>query len=186
MLQFVGIPNFAPEILRRVVLEDAMRAKQLNKALNDLAEEGVVQIFRPVDGAWPILGAVGALQLDVLQSRLKAEYGVSIRLEAAPYETARWIGSEKPDAVQRFRDANRSSIAEDRNSNLVFLARNAWALEARHRGMAGHQVPERAGTLAAPPPTADTRRGALPSPLSQAEIRVRLTSTAITDGSTIL
>ena len=57
-----------------------MRAKQLNKALNDLAEEGVIQIFRPVDGAWQILGAVGALQLDVLVSRLKAEYGVSVRL----------------------------------------------------------------------------------------------------------
>jgi peptide chain release factor 3 len=128
VLQFVGIPNFAPEILRRVVLEDAMRAKQLNKALNDLAEEGVVQIFRPVDGAWPILGAVGALQLDVLTSRLKAEYGVSIRLESAPYETARWIVSEKRDAVQRFVDANRSSIAEDRNASPVYLARNAWGL----------------------------------------------------------
>jgi len=126
-LQFVGIPNFAPEILRRVVLEDAMRAKQLNKALNDLAEEGVVQTFRPVDGAWPILGAVGALQLDVLTSRLKAEYGVSIRLESAPYETARWIAGDDT-AVQRFRDAHRSSIAEDRNANPVFLARNAWAL----------------------------------------------------------
>ena len=126
-LQFIGIPNFAPEILRRVVLEDAMRAKQLNKALNDLAEEGVVQTFRPVDGAWPILGAVGALQLDVLTSRLKAEYGVSIRLESAPYETARWIAGDDT-AVQRFRDAHRSSIAEDRKSNPVFLARNAWAL----------------------------------------------------------
>jgi peptide chain release factor 3 len=127
-LQFVGIPNFAPEILRRVVLEDAMRAKQLNKALNDLAEEGVIQIFRPVDGAWPILGAVGALQLDVLQSRLKQEYGVSVRLEAAPYETARWIVSEKPEALQRFRDAQRSSIAEDKNSDPVYLARNNSAL----------------------------------------------------------
>jgi len=104
-----------------------MRAKQLNKALNDLAEEGVVQTFRPIDGSWPILGAVGALQLDVLQSRLSQEYGVSIRLETAPYETARWIAGES-SAVQRFRDAHRSSIAEDRNANLVYLARNAWAL----------------------------------------------------------
>ena len=105
-----------------------MRAKQLNKALNDLAEEGVVQTFRPVDGSWPILGAVGALQLDVLTSRLKAEYGVSIRLESAPYETARWIAGQH-SVLQRFRDANRSSIAEDRNSNPVYLARNAWALK---------------------------------------------------------
>jgi peptide chain release factor 3 len=127
-LQFTGIPNFAPEILRRVVLEDAMRAKQLNKALNDLAEEGVIQIFRPVDGAWPVLGAVGVLQLEVLVSRLKAEYGVSIRLEAASYETARWIVSDKPDVLERFRNANRSSIAEDKNGTLVFLARNAWTL----------------------------------------------------------
>src|SRR4051794_4231802 len=127
-LQFVGIPNFAPEILRRVVLENAMRAKQLNKGLNDLAEEGVVQIFRPVDGAWPILGAVGALQLDVLTSRLKQEYGVSIRLETAPYETARWIVSEKAERLEKFRHRNRSSIAEDRQGAPVFLARNAWAL----------------------------------------------------------
>jgi len=127
-LQFVGIPNFAPEILRRIVLEDPMRAKQLNKGLNDLAEEGVVQIFRPVDGAWPILGAVGALQLDVLTSRLKQEYGVSVRLETAPYETARWIISEKPDRLKRFRDQNRSAIAEDTNGAVAFLARNRWTL----------------------------------------------------------
>src|SRR5215213_6320173 len=128
-LQFIGIPNFAPEILRRVVLQDAMRAKQLNKALNDLAEEGVVQIFRPLDGSWPIIGAVGSLQLDVLASRLAGEYGVSIRLESAPYETARWIASDKPDVLQRFRDSHRSSIAEDREFSPVFLARNAWALK---------------------------------------------------------
>ena len=82
-----------------------------------------------MDGSWPILGAVGALQLDVLGSRLKAEYGVSIRLETAPYETARWIVSDKADVLQRFRDANRSSIAQDKEGSLVFLARNAWALK---------------------------------------------------------
>src|SRR3954470_7204506 len=127
-LRFTGIPNFAPEILRRVVLEDAMRAKQLNKALNDLAEEGVIQFFRPVDGSWQILGAVGVLQLDVLVSRLKAEYGVSVRLEMAPYETARWLMSDKPDSLEKFCQRNRSSIAEDRQGSPVFLARNAWAL----------------------------------------------------------
>jgi peptide chain release factor 3 len=127
-LQFTGIPNFAPEILRRVLLQDAMKAKQLNKALNDLAEEGVIQIFRPLDGSWPVLGAVGALQLDVLTSRLQQEYGVAIRLETAPYETARWIVSDKGEVLQRFRDANRSSIAEDKEGALVFLARNTWAL----------------------------------------------------------
>ena len=74
-LKFEGLPNFAPEILRRVSLDDAMRAKRLHRALDDMAEEGVVD-FRPVSGAWPILGAVGSLQLDVLVSRLKQEYDV--------------------------------------------------------------------------------------------------------------
>jgi peptide chain release factor 3 len=129
VLQFEGIPNFAPEVLRRVVLEDAMRAKQLNRALDDMAEEGVAQVFRPIFGSWPILGAVGTLQLDVLVSRLKSEYGVAIRLEPAPYETARWITGADANAVQRFVEAHRSSIAEDKNSALVFLAKNAWTLE---------------------------------------------------------
>jgi peptide chain release factor 3 len=128
ILKFEGLPNFAPEVLRRVTLEDAMRAKQLNRALTDMAEEGVVQIFRPLDGSWPILGAVGSLQLDVLVSRLKQEYGVPVRLEQAPYETARWIVSDKPGRLQEFCEARRSSVAEDKDSTLVFLARNAWTL----------------------------------------------------------
>jgi peptide chain release factor 3 len=128
ILKFEGLPNFAPEVLRRVSLEDAMRAKQLNRALTDMAEEGVVQIFRPIDGSWPILGAVGSLQLDVLVSRLKQEYGVPVRLEQAPYETARWIVSDKPGRLQEFCEARRSSVAEDKDSSFVFLARNAWTL----------------------------------------------------------
>jgi peptide chain release factor 3 len=127
-LRFEGIPNFAPEVLRRVILEDAMQTKQLSRALNDMAEEGVVQIFRPVFGSWPILGAVGSLQLDVLVSRLKQEYRVPVRLEPAPYETARWIASDKPDRLHYFCEAYRSCIAEDKDSTLVFLAKNMWTL----------------------------------------------------------
>ena len=74
ILKFEGLPNFAPEILRRVSLDDAMRAKRLHRALDDMAEEGVAQIFRPVSGSWPILGAVGSLQLDVL--RLAPQAGI--------------------------------------------------------------------------------------------------------------
>jgi peptide chain release factor 3 len=127
-LKFEGIPDFAPEVLRRVILADAMRAKQLNKALNDMAEEGVAQIFRPVFGSWPILGAVGTLQLDVLVSRLDQEYGVPISLERAPYETARWITSDEPELIRKFSESYRSSIAEDKDGALVFLAKNAWTL----------------------------------------------------------
>ena len=129
VLRFTGVPNFAPEVLRRIVLSDGLKAKQMNRALNDLAEEGVVQIFRPRDGSWPVLGAVGTLQFEVLTSRLEQEYGVTARLEAAPYETARWITSDKPDVLQRFCDTNRSSIAEDSAGDAVFLARSAWLLK---------------------------------------------------------
>ena len=79
-LNFVGVPSFAPEILRRVRLPDAMKAKKLKQALQELAEEGVVQVFRPTDGSPALVGVVGPLQLDVLQARLAAEYGVEIGL----------------------------------------------------------------------------------------------------------
>ena len=80
----MGVPYFAPEILRRVRLDDAMKAKKLRQALAELAEEGVVQLFRPQDGSAPLVGVVGTLQLDVLQARLGAEYGVAIGFEASP------------------------------------------------------------------------------------------------------
>ncbi|MCK9912372.1 peptide chain release factor 3, partial [Microbacteriaceae bacterium K1510] len=65
-VQFLGIPSFAPEILRRIRLGDAIKAKKLKDALKEMAEEGVVQLFSPIDGMQPIVGVIGALQLDVL------------------------------------------------------------------------------------------------------------------------
>jgi peptide chain release factor 3 len=129
-LRFTGLPSFAPEILRRVRLDDPIRAKQMRKALQDLAEEGVTRLFRPLLGADWIVGVVGQLQLDVLTSRLKNEYGVAIHFEPAPYETARWISAEDPVALKAFTEANRFAIAEDNDGATVFLARNAW--ELRH------------------------------------------------------
>jgi hypothetical protein len=81
-INFRGVPSFAPEHLRRVRLDDPMLAKKLNKALEQLADEGVVQIFRPLDGSPPVIGVVGLLQVDVLQSRLKVEYGVPAGFDA--------------------------------------------------------------------------------------------------------
>ena len=78
---FRGVPSFAPEILRRIKLEDAMKAKKLREALQQMAEEGVVQLFLPHDGSAAIVGVVGALQLDVLKERLHAEYGLPIDYE---------------------------------------------------------------------------------------------------------
>ena len=127
-LRFEGIPNFAPEILRRITIDDAMKMKQLNRALDDLAEEGVVQVFHPLLGSRPILGVVGALQLDVLASRLKTEYGVPTSYESAPCDSARWISSDNPDAVTAFVERNRNWMAKDRDGALVYLAESDWKL----------------------------------------------------------
>ncbi len=127
-LRFTGIPNFAPEILRRVRLDDPMRAKQMRRALEDMAEEGVTQIFRPLLGAEWIVGVVGALQLDVLAARIEQEYRLRIGFESAPYETARWIIAADPHSLKQFIEANRGAVSEDRDGAPVFLARNAWEL----------------------------------------------------------
>ena len=126
-LAFTGIPNFAPEILRRVRLNDVMKAKHLKRALESLAEEGVTQVFKPLIGAQWTVGVVGNLQLDVLKSRLQTEYGLDADLEASPYETARWVDGAA-DEVEKFRDANKGQMAEDRDGAPVFLAKSAWEL----------------------------------------------------------
>ena len=124
-VRFTGLPNFAPEILRRVVLKDPTKTKQLRKALDDLSEEGVIQVFYPEIGSQWVVGVVGQLQLDVLISRLEAEYKVGAMLEPAPFETARWIGG--PDAaIKGLVEFNRSNLARDRDGNLVFMAKSAW------------------------------------------------------------
>jgi len=125
-VRFTGLPNFAPEILRRVALKDPTKTKQLRKALDDMAEEGVTQVFYPEIGSNWIIGVVGQLQLDVLLSRLDAEYKVAAGLEMAPYETARWISAEDPADLKAFTDLNRGAMAKDRDGNPVFMAKSAW------------------------------------------------------------
>jgi len=125
---FTGIPSFAPEILMRVRLGDPMRAKHLKKALEDLAEEGVTQVFRPRLGADWIVGVVGQLQLDVLKSRLEAEYNLPIDFEAAPYITARWCTADDARELERFENTKKASLADDRDGQPVYLARNSWDL----------------------------------------------------------
>ncbi|MGE0658576.1 MAG: peptide chain release factor 3 [Reyranellaceae bacterium] len=126
-VKITGIPNFAPEILRQVRLDDPMKSKQMRKALEDMAEEGVTQVFRRTLGGQFVVGVVGQLQLDVLATRIDSEYNVKVAFEAAPFDTARWISGD-PVKLKAFMDANRNSIAEDRDGAPVFLARNAWEL----------------------------------------------------------
>ncbi len=124
-VRFTGLPNFAPEILRRVQLKDPTKTKQLRKALDDLSEEGVIQVFYPEIGAQWIVGVVGQLQLEVLVSRLEAEYKVEAALEASPFATARWL--KGPDtALKEFEQFNRPNLARDRDGDLVFMAKSPW------------------------------------------------------------
>jgi peptide chain release factor 3 len=128
-IAFLGVPNFAPEILRRVKLGDPMKAKKLKEALQQMAEEGVVQVFRPLDGAPALVGVVGPLQLDVLKDRLAGEYGLDIDFETPEFQLARWVASDDRRKVDDFVQANYSSCAEDLDGDRVFMARNQFILD---------------------------------------------------------
>ena len=103
--------------------------KQMRAALEDLAEEGLIQVFKPAIGSQWIVGVVGVLQLDVLASRARAEYRAEISYEGLPYEMACWIKSDDPQALKTFIESKRSAIATDRDENPVFLAKSAWELD---------------------------------------------------------
>ena len=124
-LRFTGLPDFAPEILRRVRLDDPLKTKQMRRGLGDLAEEGVVRLFRPLVGSQWIVGVVGELQLDVLATRVEQEYGVKLGFEPSPFDVARWIAAD-PATLKRLTAAHRASLAEDGDDALVLLMRNAW------------------------------------------------------------
>jgi peptide chain release factor 3 len=123
---FTGLPDFAPEILRRVRLGDPMKVKQMRRGLSDLAEEGVIRLFKPVIGSQWIVGVIGELQLDVLATRLEQEYGVTLDFEPSPYEVARWVRSDDPALLKKLMETHRSNLADDQDDVPVLLMRNAW------------------------------------------------------------
>ncbi|PHR59358.1 MAG: peptide chain release factor 3 [Robiginitomaculum sp.] len=125
-LRFAGIPNFAPEILRRVQLADPLKAKHLRKALESLAEEGVTQLFKPAMGSDMIVGAVGTLQIDVMAERIKTEYGLDVTFEMGMYQTARWLACDDPKLIEEFMNKNQGAMAEDLDGAPVLLAKTAW------------------------------------------------------------
>jgi peptide chain release factor 3 len=127
-LKYTGIPNFAPEHFRRVRLKNPLKAKQLEKGLLQLAEEGAVQVFRPLMGSDYILGAVGVLQFDVIIARLKDEYGVDALYEGIDYATARWVTAEDRKVMAEFEKKNQGALARDAEGNLAFLASSEWRL----------------------------------------------------------
>jgi peptide chain release factor 3 len=127
-LLFRGVPNFAPEILRRVRLGDAMKAKKLKEALEQMAEEGVVQLFLPEDGSPAMVGVVGALQLDVLKERLSVEYTLPVDFEMARFTVCRWISAADKTELHRFMETHRGDIARDLDGDPVFLAPHEFGL----------------------------------------------------------
>jgi len=128
-LKFTGIPNFAPEIFRRVILKTPLKAKQLQKGLIQLAEEGAVQLFRPIQNNDYILGAVGMLQFDVIQSRLKDEYGVDAIYEPVELYTARWVTADDQSKLKTFKKQAERYLALDADENLTYLAPSRWRLD---------------------------------------------------------
>jgi peptide chain release factor 3 len=127
-LKFTGIPNFAPEYFRRVRLKNPLKMKQLQKGLKQLAEEGAVQVFRPITGNDYILGVVGRLQFDITMARLKSEYGVDAVYEPVDYKVARWVDCDDPKKMAEFEKKNCTGIARDAEGTLAFLTTSEWNL----------------------------------------------------------
>ncbi len=127
-LSFTGIPHFAPEHFRRIQLKDPLKAKQLEKGLIQLSEEGAVQLFRPLGNTGYILGAVGVLQFEVIVARLRDEYQVNAALEAVSLATVRWIAAGDPGQLELFTRELKGHLARDAEGNLAYLAQNEWRL----------------------------------------------------------
>ena len=128
-LRFTGIPSFAPEHFRRVRLLTPLKAKQLQKGLLQLSEEGAIQLFRPLTDNSYVLGAVGVLQFDVAVARLQAEYGVEADYEPINFSVARWIECDDARKLAEFENYNGGNLARDRNDNLVYLSPSEWELK---------------------------------------------------------
>ncbi|QPM89295.1 peptide chain release factor 3 [Pseudooceanicola algae] len=127
-LRVSGIPSFAPELLQSVRATDPMKAKHLEKALMQFAEEGAAKVFKPAIGSGFIVGVVGALQFEVLASRIELEYGIPVRFEGSQFTSARWVNGAK-QAVDKLVDSNRQHIGYDHDGDIVFLTRLQWDID---------------------------------------------------------
>jgi len=127
-LRFTGIPSFAPELLQACRAGDPMKAKHLDKALTQFAEEGAAKVFKPVFGSGFIVGVVGQLQYEVLASRIELEYGLPVRFEPTQFTSARWVAGDKL-AVEKFTAANKQHMASDSDGDPVFMTRLQWDID---------------------------------------------------------
>ena len=120
-LKFTGIPSFAPELFRKARIRNPLKMKQLQKGLQQLAEEGATQLFRPLANNDLILGAVGTLQFDVVAHRLENEYDVDVAFEPCEYSTARWLRGSDTD-LKQLTDKYGYNVALDGANEYVYLA----------------------------------------------------------------
>ncbi len=127
-LRFTGIPSFAPELLQSVRAADPMKAKHLSKALMQFAEEGAAKLFRPMVGSGWVIGVVGALQFEVLASRIEQEYSLPVRFEPTQFTSARWVSGQK-EVLEKFIAANKGHMAEDHDGDPVYLTRLQWDID---------------------------------------------------------
>ena len=128
ILNATGIPSFAPELLQNVRAGDPLKAKHLEKALMQFAEEGAAKVFRPMMGSGFIVGVVGELQFEVLASRIELEYGLPVRLEASQFTSARWVSGTKA-SIEDLTSKNKQHIATDNDGDIVFLTRLQWDID---------------------------------------------------------
>jgi len=125
-LQFTGLPFFAPELFMTVILKNPLRTKQLQTGLDQLGEEGAIQVFKPEIGGPMLLGAVGQLQFEVVQHRLKAEYDCDVRLEGCQYTGARWITADTPAELREFTNAYPQRMSLDAAGTLAYLCTSPY------------------------------------------------------------
>jgi peptide chain release factor 3 len=134
---FEGIPSFAPEHFTRLALVDPMRRKPFARGLEQLAQEGTVQLYRPPAGRAGdlILGALGQLQFEVVKYRLEAEYGVEVRRESVPYQLARWVSRADgaPLDLDALHGAVEGAVVLDVRGRAVVLFDRAWALQTAEK-----------------------------------------------------
>jgi peptide chain release factor 3 len=127
-----GIPSFAPELLQGVRAGDPLKAKHLEKALMQFAEEGAAKVFKPAIGSGFVVGVVGQLQFEVLASRIELEYGLPVRFEQSQFPSARWVNGER-QAVDKFAESNKQHIAHDHDGAVVYLTRLQWDIDRVER-----------------------------------------------------
>ncbi|MBC8079883.1 MAG: peptide chain release factor 3 [Gorillibacterium sp.] len=131
---FDELPTFSPELFSKVSVKNALKHKQYQKGIDQLTEEGTIQVFRTVSFDDIILGVVGQLQFEVFEYRMKGEYGVDVQLQRANYQFARWLVGEEVDP-SKFRI--NSTLVKDKNDNLVALFENEYALRTAMDKMPG-------------------------------------------------